>query len=99
MYVLLKAEILRSGTSNPDAGFYIFNPESNRGFAVEGIATLLIQKMNGKRKLIDLVVELETEQGLNRGDHEKDILHFIEDLLSNDLIQTSEHEISAPAKA
>ncbi len=93
-YILLKAEILKSGKgSNPT--FHIFNQETNRGFAVDGLASLLIQKFDGKRRLSDLVAEMEREEQLTPGEWAEEIVKLIDELQVHSLVEVSQTPLVA----
>jgi hypothetical protein len=88
-YILLKAEILKSGKgSNPT--FHIFNQETNRGFAVDGLASVLVQKFDGKRRLAELVTEMEKDEELTPGEWKEEIVQFIDELQAHNLVELSE---------
>ncbi len=87
-YILLKAEILKSGKgSNPS--FHMFNQETNRGFSVDGLASVLVMKFDGKRRLSELLVELETEEGLAPGEWRDEIQKLIDELQVHSLVEVS----------
>jgi hypothetical protein len=93
-YILLKAEILKSGKgSNPT--FHIFNQETNRGFAVDGLASVLVQKFDGKRQLSELVAEMEREERLAPGEWAEEIVKLIEELQIHGLVEVSKTSLEA----
>lgn len=94
-YFKLTAEILKAGDKNTQSGFYIFNPETNRGFAVEGFANLLIRKMDGKKTFSEILDETAKEEGVDTSEWSKDIDQFIDDLMTNKLVKVSKEPVEA----
>lgn len=91
LYPLLVAESLTPGSENENPlAYYLFNSQTNRGFAVEGLAALFCKTMNGKKKVKELVQNFEKEHELEAGIFEKDILKLIDDMDDNGLILLSD---------
>lgn len=84
LFPKISAQIFPSNTSKEE--FFLFNPATNRGFSIDGIAAHLCRKFTGERKLQDLITELEKEQNLNAGLFKDEIEKLLADLENNKLI-------------
>lgn len=88
-YPVVIAEFL-SKSDRPDGKVYLFNKCTNKGFQLDNLAALLVQKFNGKRSLRELISELEFEVQADQGMYDNEIESLIEDLLKNELIEFRE---------
>lgn len=94
-YPLISAESL-DGNSRQENQFsyFLFNSQTNKGYSVDGLAALLCKQMNGKKKLRDLVKDLEAEYEIESGHFDKEIQTLMKDLSDNSLVIFNETPIS-----
>ncbi len=87
-YVFLSAEFLNSANLNVEE-VLLFNPTTNRGFAVYGFAKLVLKFLDGKSTLEEVITQLEVQYELAPGQYRKEVIDFIDELDKDELIVTS----------
>lgn len=87
LYPFIHAEPLAAGRNVNPQVYYLFNQKENRGYVVEGLAALFCRKLDGKKKLVEVIDEFEAEYELEKGKFENDISELIQDLSKNKLLE------------
>lgn len=87
MYPRITAEILGKKKTEGSANCFLFNSQTNRGYAVEGLAAILCKNFDGTKTLENLVQDLEKEYALEPNAFSNEIKGLIKDLEDNGLIE------------
>lgn len=88
-YPILLAEKLSNGSGKAGV-LYLFGATSNKGFQIEGLAAVFVQRFNGDKTLDEITAEIESEFNLQRGEFANEISEMIDDLLKHELIEFAE---------
>lgn len=91
-YFLITAERLSKG-SNKKYSISLFNPDTNRGFAIEGLAAIFCSRLDGSKKISELINEMEIQFELERGIFNIDVDNLLEEMLRNGLVTSSSEPI------
>lgn len=87
LYPRITAEILGKKKTEGSASCFLFNSQTNRGYAVEGLAAILCKNFDGTKTLESLVQELEKDYELEPNTFTSEIKTLIKDLEENGLIE------------
>jgi hypothetical protein len=85
-YPILTSVKLNKSNSETFTDF-LFNPNTNKGFSVEGLAALFCRNLDGKKSLERLIIDFENEHSLESGKFKNEIYSLITDLEKNNLIE------------
>ncbi len=66
---------------------YLFNPNTNKGYSVNGLAALFCRELDGKRSLSKIITEFESHYELAPGRFTKEIETLLFDLENNKLVE------------
>ena len=81
LYPKISAQILNSPNNKDE--YFLFNPSTNKGFSVDGLAADLCKKFNGEMTLDQTIKTFEVEQQLKAGEFNSEIDNLIQDLEKN----------------
>lgn len=65
---------------------YLFNPSTNKGYSINGLAALFCREFDGKKNLSEIITNFESQHDLIPGKFKADIELLIQDLEKNQLI-------------
>jgi hypothetical protein len=82
---------------NKKEEYFLFNPITNKGFAIDGFAAILCKKFTGDRTFSQIIEEFEKEQDLEKNEFEAEIISLVSDLEKNNLVTF--YESAQEAKA
>jgi hypothetical protein len=66
---------------------YLFNPNTNKGYSVNGLAALFCRELNGTKSLAEVITNFENQYELAPGIFINEIEKLIIDLEKNQLIE------------
>lgn len=66
---------------------YLFNPSTNKGYSVNGLAAMFCRELDGRRTLAEIITMFENQYELAPGKFAKEIEVLLLDLESNQLIE------------
>ncbi len=66
---------------------YLFNPSTNKGYSVNGLAALFCRELDGKKSLSEIISNFENHHDLKPGKFTSEIETLIFDLEQNQLIE------------
>jgi hypothetical protein len=87
-YISLQAEYLSANSASAEE-VLLFNPQTNRGFAVFGVAKLLLKYLDGKATLEEIIARFAQDYEVSPEQYLSEIIHFIEELEREELILIS----------
>lgn len=66
---------------------YLFNPSTNKGYSVNGLAAMFCRELDGTKTLSEIIANFEAHYGLAPGKFTKEIEILLSDLENNQLIE------------
>lgn len=66
---------------------YLFNPSTNKGYSINGLAALFCRELKGNKSLAEIITNFESQYDLVPGKFNNDIQILLSDLEKNQLIE------------
>lgn len=66
---------------------YLFNPSTNKGYSVNGLAALFCRELDGSKPLSEVIANFESHYDLKPGKFDNEISILLSDLEKNQLIE------------